>query len=134
MPARVRRYMTWASAAVVIAAAVLVSLWHPAPGAAGAGSGPSAATGGPTPARAATPATIELSATQLGALRIQVAELRSFPVEKTAVGSISFDKDPAIVQAESTLIAAASQLGLTARELARVRSLGAGNGIPQKEL
>lgn len=132
MPSRLRRLIASASAAVVIAAAVLVSLWHPAPGA--TGSGASAPAAKPVPAPKGTKATLELSAAQLGALSIEPAARRSFPVEKAAVGSISFDEDPAIVQAEATLIGAASQLDLTASELARVRSLGAGNGIPQKEL
>jgi membrane fusion protein, heavy metal efflux system len=132
MPSRLRRLITGASAAVLIAAALLVTLGHPAPGAAGPGT--SAPDGKPVPPPKGTKATIELSAAQLSALRTAATERRSFPLEKTAVGSISFDEDPGIVQAEATLIAAASQLDLAARELARVRSLGAGDGIPQKEL
>ncbi len=132
MPSRLRRLITGASAAVIIAAALLQSLWHPAPG--GTGSAAPAPGARPIPAPRGTNATLELSAAQLGTLRFGAAELRSFPVEKAAVGSVSFDEDPAIVQAEATLIAAASQRDLTARELARVRGLGAGNGIAQKEL
>ncbi len=126
MPARLKRLIALASAAGVVAAAFLVPLWHPAPGAAGPAESVRASK--------STAPTIELSAAQLSALRIAAAETRSFPAEKTTVGSISFDEDPAIVQAESTLVAAASTLELTAKELSRVRSLGQANGIPLKEL
>jgi cobalt-zinc-cadmium efflux system membrane fusion protein len=81
-----------------------------------------------------TPATLDLLPAQLGALRIEQAQTRSFPVEKQAVGSISFEEDPAIVQAESTLLGAAATLELTGKELRRVRGLGESNGIAQKEL
>jgi membrane fusion protein, heavy metal efflux system len=132
MPASPERFIVVASAAVVIAAALLLSPWNPAPGATGPGASSPAAK--PVPAPQPTAATIELSAAQLQAVRIAAAQMRPFPVEVTAVGSISFDEDPAIVQAESTLIAAASTLEVTTRELSRVRGLGEGNGIAQKEL
>jgi membrane fusion protein, heavy metal efflux system len=130
MPAPPPRFIAVASAAVVIAVALLLLRWHPAPGATGPGPSSPAAP----PVQAPKPTTIELSAAQLPAVTIAAAQIRPFPVEIAAVGSISFDEDPAIVQAESTLIAAASTLELTARELSRVRGLGQGNGIPQKEL
>jgi cobalt-zinc-cadmium efflux system membrane fusion protein len=86
-------------------------------------------------------AAVELSPSQLNAIKIEPVGTYLFPVEKEAVGSVSFDEDPATVQAESTLIsAAATRLGatatfeLTGKELARVRSLGETNGIAQKEL
>ena len=115
-----------AGAAGVAAAALLVSLWRPGGGATGRAE--------PVPAPGAAAATIELSAAQLGAIRIAAAETHSCPLEKATVGSISFEEDPAIVQAESTLVAAASTLDLTAKEVARVRNLGTENGIAQKEL
>ena len=126
MPVGIGRLIGLAGAAVVCAALLLAALWHQAPGAAGAKEAAAAPR--------STAATIELSAAQLGTLTIQAAELRTFPLEKAAVGTVSFDEDPAIVQSEATLIAAASTRDLAARELARVRSLGEGNGIPQKEL
>ena len=122
-----RRVIAFAGAGTVsVAAALLASLGHPAPGA--------TAPAQPAPAPQSTPATLELTPAQLNAVGIAAAEMRSFAMEKTAVGSISFDEDPAIVQAESTLVAAASTLELAAKEVARVRNLGTENGIAQKEL
>ena len=79
-------------------------------------------------------ASLDLEPGQLDALRIERVETHSFAVEKQAVGSISFDEDPAIVQAEATVLAAAANLESSSKELRRVRSLGEGNGIAQKEL
>ncbi|MGB6604441.1 MAG: efflux RND transporter periplasmic adaptor subunit [Steroidobacteraceae bacterium] len=77
---------------------------------------------------------MDLKADQVGELRIERVQTHSFPLEKHAVGSISFEEDPATVQAESTLLGAAANLELTSKELARVQSLGEGNGIARKEL
>jgi membrane fusion protein, heavy metal efflux system len=82
----------------------------------------------------AHPASLDLQPGQIDGLRIERVETRNFPVEKLAVGSISFDEDPTIVQAESTLVTTAANLELSHKELSRVRTLGEGNGIPQKEL
>lgn len=79
-------------------------------------------------------ASVDLQPAQVDALRIEPVQTHSFPVAKRAVGSISFDEDPAIVQAESTLLSAAANLELSSKELERVQSLGEGNGIAQKEL
>ena len=80
------------------------------------------------------PVSLDLQPGQLDGLHIERVETHSFPVEKQAVGTVSFDEDPAIVQAESTLLTAAASLELSNKELRRVRRLGEGNGIPQKEL
>jgi membrane fusion protein, heavy metal efflux system len=77
---------------------------------------------------------VDLSSGQLEAIRVEPAGTRPFSVEREAVGSISFDEDVALVQAESTLIAAAATFDLTRKELARVQSLGESNGIAPKEL
>jgi len=77
---------------------------------------------------------LDLQPVQLEGLRVERVATHSFPVEKQAVGSISFDEDPSIVQAESTLLNASANLELNNKELKRVRSLGEGNGIAQKEL
>lgn len=77
---------------------------------------------------------MELSPGQLKAIKIEPVGKYLFPIEKEAVGSVSFDEDPAIVQAESTLIAAAATFDLDSNELARVRSLGETNGIARKEM
>jgi membrane fusion protein, heavy metal efflux system len=84
----------------------------------------------------ATPseASVELSPNQLNAIKIEPVGSYLFPVEKEAVGNISFDEDPSTIQAESTLISAAATFELTGKELARVEALGETNGIAQKEL
>ena len=77
---------------------------------------------------------LELSAEQLAAIRIEAVGTWRFAVERQAVGSVTFDEDPAIVAAESTLVGAAATDQLTRKELARVQGLGESNGIAQKEL
>lgn len=86
-----------------------------------------------SPAAPSTPS-VELSQSQLRAIKVGPAIAHSFPVEREAPGSISFKEDPAVVQAESTLIGAAAASALAHAELARVQGLGTANGIPQKEL
>ena len=95
-----------------------------------------AAPAGPAAAAqvAAAEAAVELSPSQLKAIKIEPVGTYLFPVQKEAVGNISFDEDPAIVQAESTLIGAAATFKLTSKELARVQALGETNGVAQKEL
>jgi membrane fusion protein, heavy metal efflux system len=87
-----------------------------------------------TAAGTAAPPVLELSEVQVKALTLSAAETRAFPLEITAVGSVSFEEDPATVQAQATLIGAAASLELAVRELRRVEGLGEGNGIAQKEL
>ena len=86
------------------------------------------------PVADARAASLELQPSQLDGLRIERVATHAFPVEKQAVGSISFDEDPAIVQAESTLLTASANLEYANKELRRVRALGEDNGIPQKEV
>lgn len=88
----------------------------------------------PSHAAEARAASVALEPGQVEELRIEAVQTHAFPLEKHAVGSISFDEDPAIVQAESTLVSAAANLELSSKELRRVQSLGEGNGIAQKEL
>jgi cobalt-zinc-cadmium efflux system membrane fusion protein len=87
---------------------------------------------------ASTPANgvkaLELSDGQSGALKIEPVGTYDFALESEAVGTISFDEDPAIVQAESNLLAAAANLETSRKELLRVQSLGESNGIAPKEL
>jgi cobalt-zinc-cadmium efflux system membrane fusion protein len=91
---------------------------------------PSASASNTTQAQAA----VELSPSQLNAIKIEPVGTYLFPIEKEAAASVSFDEDPGIVQAESTLVAAAATFESTGKELARVKELGVTNGIPQKEL
>jgi cobalt-zinc-cadmium efflux system membrane fusion protein len=77
---------------------------------------------------------LELSDEQRSTLEIEPVGTHDFVVESQAVGTISFDEDPAVVQAESTLLSAAANLEMSRKELLRVQSLGEPNGIAPKEL
>jgi cobalt-zinc-cadmium efflux system membrane fusion protein len=120
-------------------------------------------------AEAANKDSIELSDSQLAAVKVEPVEAREFPVEKEAVGSIDFNEDmevqvftpyqgriigtfaaigddvkkgqtlftidsPDLLQAESTLIAAAGVLDLTTRNLARLRELYKTLAVSQHDL
>lgn len=99
-----------------------------------------------SPADASTPGTgaggtpailakvLELSDAQRTALKIDPVGTYDFAVESEAVGTVSFDEDPAVVQAEASLLSAAANLEMTRKELLRVQSLGESNGIAPKEL
>jgi cobalt-zinc-cadmium efflux system membrane fusion protein len=76
---------------------------------------------------------LELSTDQLRAIRIEPVQTAEFATEFEAVGSVSFEEDPAIVQAESGLVTAAANWEASQRELRRIRSLGEANGIAPKE-
>jgi cobalt-zinc-cadmium efflux system membrane fusion protein len=83
---------------------------------------------------AARPAeSIDLAAEQLSAIRIEAAQTQAFAVESETVGSISFDEDPSVVQAESNLLTASANYEMSRRELVRVQRLGEANGIAPKE-
>jgi membrane fusion protein, heavy metal efflux system len=85
------------------------------------------------PAIDARARTLELSTEQLQAIRIEPVQTSEFAIELEAVGSVSFEEDPAIVQAESSLLTAAANWEASRRELKRVQSLGESNGIAPKE-
>jgi cobalt-zinc-cadmium efflux system membrane fusion protein len=126
-----------------------------------------------TPARAASGAgdglSVDLSDSQLSAVKVEPAGEREFPVEKQAVGSIDFNEDmtvqvftpyqgriiglfakvgddvqkgqtlftidsPDLLQAESTLIAAAGVLEFTTRNLARLKELYTTRAVSQKDM
>lgn len=78
--------------------------------------------------------TVELTRGQLSSIKVEIARAFSFPVEVEAAGSIAFSDELAEIQTESALLGAAATYDLTCKELARVRSLGTGNGIAQKDL
>lgn len=78
---------------------------------------------------------VEITPAQAKAiLKIEEVGTYNFPVEKEAVGSVSFDEDPAIVQAQSALVSAAATFDSTGKELERVKALGETNGVPGKEI
>jgi cobalt-zinc-cadmium efflux system membrane fusion protein len=111
---------------------------------------------------------VELSESQLKAIKIEAAEMRVFPQEQGAVGTIDFNQElltqvftpyqgrilkaypsvgdrvqkdqvlftidsPDLVQAESTLIAAAGVIELTSRVLERQKNLYKQNAAAQKD-
>jgi membrane fusion protein, heavy metal efflux system len=96
--------------------------------------------GAPAPPRAgassvaAGPPSLDLSATQAAAIRVAPAGTYSFPVVKTELGSVAFAEDPAIVQAESTLLGAAATLKLTRKELKRASLLYGTQGVSAREV
>ena len=134
--------------------------------------GTTAASAAPTDAGAATRRdtdSIDLTDAQLTSVKVEPVEVRDFPVEKTAIGSIDFNQDmavqvftpyqgriialyaqvgddmkkgqtlftidsPDLLQAESTLIAAAGVAELTSRNLARQRDLYTTRAVSQHEL
>jgi cobalt-zinc-cadmium efflux system membrane fusion protein len=156
-----------------IAAILLVMLagywaWH-------GGGGNSGTDLGASDARADVPNTappadsVDLSDSQLNAVKVEPVAERDFPVEKEAVGSIDFNQDmtvqvftpyqgriialfaevgddvkkgktlftidsPDLLQAESTLIAAAGVSDLTSRNLARLKDLYATRAVSQRDL
>jgi membrane fusion protein, heavy metal efflux system len=112
---------------------------------------------------------IDLSDSQLAAVKVQPVQEREFPVEKEAVGSIDFNEDmsvqvftpyqgriialfatigddvkkgqtlftidsPDLLQAESTLVAAAGVLQLTTKNLDRLRDLYTTRAVSQHDL
>ena len=114
-------------------------------------------------------ATVELSPSQLKAVKIESVGSYLFPIDKEAVGNISFADDlsvqvfppyqgtiieslvelgmavrkdqplytirsPDLIQAESTLIAAAATFDLTSKELTRATDLNGTNGVSVREL
>jgi membrane fusion protein, heavy metal efflux system len=113
--------------------------------------------------------TVDLTDSQLAAVRVEPLEDRDFPVEKEAIGSLDFDEEmatqvftpyqgriialfasvgddvkkgqtlftidsPDLLQAESTLIAAAGVLELTTRNLARLGDLRKSLAVSQREV
>lgn len=85
-------------------------------------------------AAAASPPTVELSTSQLDAIRIAPVATYRFRIEQTELGSVAFAEDPAIVQAESTLLGAAATLQLTRKELRRALLLYQTQGVSAREL
>jgi membrane fusion protein, heavy metal efflux system len=111
---------------------------------------------------------VDLSDTQLDAVKVEPVEERDFPIEKDAIGSIDFNQNlsvqvftpyqgriialfaevgddvkkgqtlftidsPDLLQAESTLIAAAGVMDLTTRNLARLKELYATRAVSQRD-
>ncbi len=60
--------------------------------------------------------------------------MHAFPIEKIELGSVAFTEDPAIVQAESTLLGASAILELNRKELGRARQLYGAEGVSAREV
>jgi len=153
------------AAALGVALYLLLPHGGTAPSAISAISPAKAAPDSPTTV-ARDPNSVDLSASQLAAVKVQPVEDREFPIEKQAVGSIDFNEDmevqiftpyqgriialfaevgddvkkgqtlftidsPDLLQAESTLIAAAGVLELTTRNLARLQQLYVTRAVSQ---
>lgn len=78
--------------------------------------------------------TVELSGDQLNAIKIAPVGTYDFPVEAEAIGTVFFNEDPNIVQAESALIGAAAAEELATNILARAQALYETNGVSKAEL
>lgn len=126
MPARRIPFTLALIAASALAMAAL------GPGCSRSGAEPAAPGIRAAPAPAAD--SVELTTEQLAAMRLEPVGTHAFALYRQAVGSVSFEEDPAIVQAESTLVGAAATFDLTRQELARLRGLGESNGIAQKDI
>src|ERR1700728_4039807 len=140
-----------------LVAAAIVAYWA-WPSGGGAKVGADAASPSGAAAAVRRPDSLDLSDSQLTAVKVEPVEAHDFPVQKEAVGSIDFNEDlavqvftpyqgritalfaevgddvkkgqtlftidsPDLLQAGSTLIAAAGVLDLTSKNLARLRGL-----------
>jgi len=98
---------------ITLAVAIIIILIRCQSGLAQPG-GPSAEKPGSVPAPAEAEAALDLSANQLQAIKIEPVGTYSFPVEKSAVGSIDFDEDLSVQvfsPYQGKIIAAYAQLG-----------------------
>jgi membrane fusion protein, heavy metal efflux system len=158
-----------AAVAAAIFAAVAVAYWAWHSGGSGSGLSPTSASAD-APDKVATDAnSVDLSDSQLDAVKVAAVELRDFPVEKEAVGSIDFNEDmavqvftpyqgriialfakigddvkkgqtlftidsPDLLQAESTLIAAAGVREFASKNLDRLRDLYTTRAVSQRDV
>jgi len=87
-----------------------------------------------SPAKALSAATVQLSESQLSSVTVEPVGTYAFPLEKEAVGAVSFDEDLPVIQAESALMAASAAYDLTSKERVRVQGLAGSNGLSTREL
>ena len=168
-PRTINSRLSAAIAAALFAVVVVVYLtWHFGNGAKPELGATSANADAPS-AGPQNPDSVDLSDTQLVAVKVEPVEDHEFPVEMQAVGSIGFNEDmsvqvftpyqgriialfaeigndvkkgqtlftidsPDLLQAESTLIAAAGVLGLTTKNLARLRDLYTTKAVSQHDV
>ncbi len=89
----------------------------------------------PSLASSQSPSTVVLDESQIKSLKIEPVGKHLFLDEREAVGSIDFDEDLSIIQAEAALIGAAGNFDVTSKELSRAKTLyGTNVGVSQREL
>jgi cobalt-zinc-cadmium efflux system membrane fusion protein len=168
-PRTINSRLSAAIAAGLFAVVAVVYLtWHPG-GSSNSGPGPARAKADAPNAPNHDADGVDLSDSQLSAVKVAPVEERDFPVEKQAVGSIDFNENmsvqvfapyqgriialsaevgddvkkgqtlftidsPDLLQAESTLIAAAGVLELTTRNLARLQELYTTRAVSQHDV
>jgi membrane fusion protein, heavy metal efflux system len=79
------------------------------------------------------PPSVDLAGDQGSVIRVAPVATFAFPIQRTELGSVAFTEDPAIVQAESTLLGAAATLELTRKELRRAHMLYDTQGVSERE-
>ena len=82
----------------------------------------------------ASPSQVVVSALQLKLLKVSTAAVRRFHPDMEVVGTVSFAEDPAVLQAEATLLTAAAADRQMAKELDRATQLHVTNGVSEREL
>ena len=81
------------AAALFAVVAIVYWTWHSGEGKPGQGGGAYAGTPNAAPQ---SPDSVDLSDSQLDAVKVAPVEARDFPVEKNAIGSIDFDEEMAV--------------------------------------
>ena len=157
-----------AAVAAALFAVVGVVYWSWHSGGSNSGLGATTANADAPNPPAHSDDSVDLSDTQLDAVKVEPVEERDFPIEKDAIGSIDFNQNlsvqvftpyqgriialfaevgddvkkgqtlftidsPDLLQAESTLIAAAGVMDLTTRNLARLKELYATRAVSQRD-
>jgi membrane fusion protein, heavy metal efflux system len=153
-----------AAAVVALLAVAVIAYWTLRPG-----EKPKPGAAPPAAQNSAAQNSVDLSDSQLTAVKVAPVEEREFPVEKDAIGSIGFNQDmtvevftpyqgriialfaevgddvgkgqtlftvdsPDLLQAESTLIAAAGVLELNTKNLDRLRDLFTTRAVSQHDV
>lgn len=77
---------------------------------------------------------VELSPLQASTVRVAPVGMHRFAIERVELGNVAFAEDPAIVQAESTLLGTAATLRLDRKELERARLLYDTQGVSAREV
>jgi cobalt-zinc-cadmium efflux system membrane fusion protein len=156
------------AAALFVVVAVAYWAWNPA-GGSKSGLGATNANADAPGTSSQSPDSVDLSVSQLASVKIEQIEVRDFPIEKRAVGSIDFNEElavqvfapyqgriislygsigddvkkgqtlftidsPDLLQAESTLIAAAGVAQLDSKNLDRLRDLYTTRAVSQHDV